>query len=70
MGITSWPAQGMFTKENHTVLFFVVSRPNVNALKSVVLEVDECAFIVIGQGHHTVGGTYKHAFQDSNNQLS
>ncbi|MGD8402441.1 MAG: YitT family protein [Anaerolineales bacterium] len=68
LGITSWPAQGMFTKENHTVLFFVVSRPNVNALKSVVLEVDEHAFIVIGQGYHTVGGTYKHTFQDSTNQ--
>jgi uncharacterized membrane-anchored protein YitT (DUF2179 family) len=68
LGITSWPAQGMFTQENHTVLFFVVSRPNVNALKSVVLEADEHAFIVIGQGHHTVGGTYKHTFQDANNQ--
>ena len=68
LGITAWPAQGMFTKENHTVLFFVVSRPNVNALKSVVLEADERAFIVIGQGHHTVGGTYQQVFQDSNNQ--
>jgi len=59
LGITAWPAKGMFTEEEHTVLFFAVSRPNVNALKSVVLEVDRQAFIVIGHGHQTVGGINK-----------
>ena len=57
LGITAWPAKGMFTEEEHTVLFFAVSRPNVNALKSVVLEVDRQAFIVIAHGHQTIGGT-------------
>ena len=59
LGITAWPAKGMFTEEEHTVLFFAVSRPNVNALKSVVLEVDRRAFIVIAHGHQTVGGINK-----------
>jgi len=59
LGITAWPAKGMFTEIEHTVLFFAVSRPNVNALKSVVLEVDRQAFIVIGHGHQTVGGINK-----------
>ncbi|MBC8336939.1 MAG: YitT family protein [Anaerolineales bacterium] len=59
LGITSWPAQGLYTEKNHTVLFFAVSRPKVDVLKSVVLEADPLAFIVIAQGHHTVGGTYK-----------
>ena len=59
LGITAWPAKGMFTEEEHTVLFFAVSRPNVNALKSVVLGVDRQAFIVIAHGHQTVGGTNK-----------
>jgi len=59
LGITAWPAKGMFTEEEHTVLYFAVSRPNVNALKSVVLEVDRQAFIVIGHGHQTVGGINK-----------
>jgi uncharacterized membrane-anchored protein YitT (DUF2179 family) len=68
MGITSWPAKGMFTDKNHTVLYFVVNRPNVNALQSVVLEADSHAFIVIGHGHHTVGGTYQHVFQPTNDQ--
>jgi uncharacterized membrane-anchored protein YitT (DUF2179 family) len=56
LGITAWPAKGMFTEEEHTVLFFAVSRPNVNALKSIVLEADRQAFIVIAHGHQTVGG--------------
>jgi len=59
LGITAWPAKGMFTEEKHTVLFFAVSRPNVNALKSVVLEVDRQAFIVIAHGHQTIGGINK-----------
>lgn len=59
LGITAWPAKGMFTETEHTVLFFAVSRPNVNALKSVVLEADRQAFIVIAHGHQTVGGINK-----------
>ena len=59
LGITAWPAKGMFTEIEHTVLFFAVSRPNVNALKSVVLEIDRQAFIVIAHGHQTVGGINK-----------
>ena len=59
LGITAWPAQGMFTEEKHTVLFFAVSRPNVDVLKSIVMEVDRQAFIVIAHGHQTVGGINK-----------
>lgn len=59
LGITAWPAKGMFTEEEHTVLFFAVSRPNVDALKNVVLEADRQAFIVIAHGHQTVGGINK-----------
>jgi uncharacterized membrane-anchored protein YitT (DUF2179 family) len=59
LGITAWPAKGMFTEEEHTVLFFAVSRPNVDALKTVVLEADREAFIVIAHGHQTVGGINK-----------
>jgi uncharacterized membrane-anchored protein YitT (DUF2179 family) len=59
LGITAWPAKGMFTEEDHTVLFFAVSRPNVGALKTIVLEADRQAFIVIAHGHQTVGGINK-----------
>ena len=63
IGITSWLATGMFSEEQHTVLYFVVSRPDVDVLKSVVLNVDRQAFIVIGVGHHAVGGVYKQGNQ-------
>lgn len=66
IGITSWPAQGMFTESKHTVLYFVVSRPEVEALKTVVLDVDRQAFIVIGVGHHAIGGVYKQVSQTTN----
>jgi uncharacterized membrane-anchored protein YitT (DUF2179 family) len=56
LGITAWPARGMFTASKHTVLFCTVNRPDVNALRSVVLNVDPNAFIVIGHGHQAVGG--------------
>jgi len=59
LGITAWPAKGMFTDEEHTVLFFAVSRPNIETLKSVVLEADNQAFIIVAHGHHIVGGINK-----------
>ena len=59
LGITAWPAQGMFTEKSHTVLFLAISRPNVETLKSAVLEADSQAFIVIAHGHHNVGGINK-----------
>jgi len=63
LGITSWSAQGMYSERKHTVLFFVVSRPAVDALKSVVLEADSRAFIVISHGHNVVGGVKRQALQ-------
>jgi uncharacterized membrane-anchored protein YitT (DUF2179 family) len=56
LGITAWPARGMFTASNHTVLFCTVNRPDVNSLRSVVRNADPHAFIVIGHGHQAVGG--------------
>ncbi len=56
LGVTAWPAQGMFTESPHTVLFCTVSRPEVNALEAVVREADAGAFVVIGHGHQASGG--------------
>jgi len=59
LGITAWPARGMFTHAGHTILFCTVSRPDVNALRSVVLEMDPHAFVVIGHGHQASGGVFR-----------
>ena len=61
LGITEWPARGMFTGTKHTVLFCTVNRPDVNALRSVVSKVDPHAFIVIGHAHQAFGGVVRQA---------
>lgn len=56
LGVTGWQGQGMFTNENRAVLFCTVRRPDVEGLRSAVLETDPKAFLVIGQGHQAQGG--------------
>ena len=59
LGVTAWPAQGMFTESPHTVLFCTVSRPEVNALQAFVIEADPQAFVVIAHGHQASGGVIR-----------
>ena len=56
LGITAWPARGMFTEQEHTVLFCTISRPDMHILRQLVIEIDPRAFVVIGQGHQAIGG--------------
>ena len=65
LGVTAWPARGMFTESEHTVLFCTVSRPYVGALRSVVAEVDPDAFLVIGHGHQASGGVLGQTRRDA-----
>jgi uncharacterized membrane-anchored protein YitT (DUF2179 family) len=59
LGITSWPAQGMFTESRHTFLFCTVSRSDVNTLRRTILSADPDAFVVIGHGHQAIGGVIR-----------
>lgn len=59
IGVTGWVGQGMFTASNHTVLFCTLNRPDVNALKTIITQVDPYAFVVIGQGHQATGGVLR-----------
>lgn len=56
IGITAWPVRGMFTEHDHTILFCTINRPDVPVLQQVVMEIDPSAFVVIGHGHHSIGG--------------
>jgi uncharacterized membrane-anchored protein YitT (DUF2179 family) len=56
LGVTAWPAEGMFTETEHAVLFCTVSRPHEGALRKVVAEADPKAFMVVGHGHQASGG--------------
>jgi uncharacterized membrane-anchored protein YitT (DUF2179 family) len=58
LGVTSWPAAGMFTEAPRTVLFCTVSRSHVPALVETVSRADPQAFVVIGHGHQARGGMF------------
>jgi uncharacterized membrane-anchored protein YitT (DUF2179 family) len=58
LGVTAWPAEGMYTEMEHAVLFCTISRPHARALRRVVTEADPKAFLVIGHGHQASGGVY------------
>ncbi len=64
LGVTSWPAQGMFTETRHTFLFCTVSRSDVNTLRKTIMSEDPGAFVVIGQGHQAIGGVISHVNPD------
>jgi uncharacterized membrane-anchored protein YitT (DUF2179 family) len=65
LGITSWPAQGMFTEARHTLLFCTVSRSDVNTLRTTIISEDPNAFVVIGHGHQAIGGVISHVNADN-----
>jgi uncharacterized membrane-anchored protein YitT (DUF2179 family) len=67
-GVTSWPVQGMFTEQPHTVLFVTVTRPQVNTLRRLVFAVDPDAFVVIGQGHIAYGEGFKRVKRSALNE--
>ncbi len=56
VGVTAWPAQGMYSGQDHSILFCTVNRSDVNTVHLVVSEIDPHAFIVVGQGHRATGG--------------
>ncbi len=58
LGVTAWPAQGMYTHTPHTILFCTLSRPYERELRRVVAEVDPDVFMVTGHGHQARGGIF------------
>jgi uncharacterized membrane-anchored protein YitT (DUF2179 family) len=58
LGVTAWPAEGMFTETEHAVLFCTINRPRVRELRQVVCEADPEAFFVVGHGHQASGGVF------------
>ncbi len=58
-GVTAWQGKGMFTNQEHTVLFITIARPQVSRLRQLVHSVDPEAFLVIAQGHIAYGEGFK-----------
>lgn len=54
-GVTTWDAQGMYTRQTRHVLFVSVSRAQVKDLEAIVIDTDPQAFLVVGHGHNAYG---------------
>jgi uncharacterized membrane-anchored protein YitT (DUF2179 family) len=58
-GVTAINATGVYTGSERTMLYCVITRSEVNILKSLVHDADPNAFIVIGQAHEVLGEGFK-----------
>lgn len=58
-GVTVLPGTGGYTGENRPVLYVVVTRSEVNQLKTLVEEADPGAFMVIGVAHEALGEGFR-----------
>jgi len=58
-GVTAINVTGAYTGAQRAMLYCVITRAEVNVLKSLVLESDPGAFIVIGQAHEVLGEGFK-----------
>jgi uncharacterized membrane-anchored protein YitT (DUF2179 family) len=54
-GVTILDGTGAYTGEDRPVLYCVVTRSEVQQLKTIVLEADPKAFMVIGMAHEALG---------------
>jgi uncharacterized membrane-anchored protein YitT (DUF2179 family) len=58
-GVTILPGTGGYTNKPRPVLYCVLTRGEVNVLKTIVSETDPKAFMVIGQAHEALGEGFR-----------
>ena len=58
-GITKWKTVGAYTHERSHVLYIMLSKYEVNRLKTIIREYDPQAFIVVNEGVHVEGNYLK-----------
>ena len=58
-GVTMWSGLGMYSGQERQILFCIISRAEVNPIKSIVHEVDPQAFVVIGEAYEALGEGFK-----------
>lgn len=57
-GVTAFEGQGMYSMRPRTMLYITIGRSQVDRLRDLVTQVDEDAFIVIGQAHKAHGSGF------------
>lgn len=64
-GVTCWEATGMYTGKKQSILWCVVGKKELINLKEIVHEIDEKAFVVVGEAREVFGeGFLKRKSQD------
>ena len=58
-GVTFLDGKGAYTGQERQVLYCVLSRTEVNQVKEMVHDIDQNAFMVIGQAHEALGEGFK-----------
>ena len=58
-GVTMWSGLGMYSGQERQILFCIISRAEVNPIKSIVHEADPQAFMVIGEAYEALGEGFK-----------
>jgi len=58
-GVTAWAGTGMYSGRGKQVLYCVITRTEVQQLKSLINEADPDAFVVIGHAHEALGEGFK-----------
>ncbi|HAF61126.1 MAG TPA: hypothetical protein DCK95_02235 [Anaerolineaceae bacterium] len=58
-GVTYIGGKGAYTGASRTILYCVISRPEVSILKGIVSEIDPQAFMVIGQANEALGEGFR-----------
>jgi uncharacterized membrane-anchored protein YitT (DUF2179 family) len=58
-GVTFLYGKGAYTGTDRTILYCVVSRPEVSLIKGIVSEIDPDAFVVIGQANEVLGEGFR-----------
>ncbi len=58
-GVTYWHGYGAYTDRDMDIIVTIISKYEISALKKLVLDMDEHAFIVISEGLHVIGNYEK-----------
>ena len=58
-GVTYLYGKGAYTGVDRTVLYCVISRPEVSLVKGIISKIDSDAFVVIGQANEVLGEGFR-----------
>lgn len=58
-GVTSLSGKGCYSQEEKRILFVIVTRLELAKLRSIIDEIDDNAFVAIGNVHEVLGGRFR-----------